>query len=252
MFRWVFALLVFFTFFQGCGSSTYRRSSIQIGIDACWYPIDFGQQTPYINGFIEDLLLEIAQRSGVEFNRISANWDSLYDGLMQGQYEVVISSLPPYDFNLAQYDMSKNILDTGPVLIVPMQASYSHLGGINGGQIGILAGDFPSLALLQSLNLIIRTYPSIPELLSAVASKTVEGALLNRIQAVAYVDDLFSTNLKIIGKPLDATGLHFITLKGKSNWLMNELNQKLEAIKKTKQFQSLLKKWRLGNCTQTT
>ena len=64
----------------GCGCDRGGRGPIKIGVDSNWYPLVFGAQNSYVNGFTEELLLDISKQSGLEFERIAANWDALSRG----------------------------------------------------------------------------------------------------------------------------------------------------------------------------
>ncbi|MES2272772.1 MAG: transporter substrate-binding domain-containing protein [Chlamydiota bacterium] len=242
----LFVLSIFILHGCSCGSS-HHRAAWRIGIDPAWYPIDFGRQQPFVNGFTEDLLLEMAQNNGIEFERISANWDTLFDGLKMKKYEGILSSLPPYDFNMAKYDFSHNFLELGPVLIIPTGEEASDLSKMSGQLVGLVTGD-PAVLILQKYpDIILRNYPSIPDLLNAVERGEIDGALLDRIPAVAYVRDLYAGKLKIGSAPLNEAGLHLISLKGKNEHLVNLFNRSLDQMQKKKTLQSLLKKWHLEN-----
>ena len=67
--------------FQSCSNS--GSSSFRIGIDPSWYAEDFGPQTAYVNGYTEDLLLEMSRYSGMQFELVRTSWDDLLDGLRQ-------------------------------------------------------------------------------------------------------------------------------------------------------------------------
>ena len=166
--------------------------------------------------------------------------------MKQGRYQGILSSLPPYEFNLALYDFSHNFLDIGPVLIVPEGGPKSDLGKMSGEHIGVIAGDPAVLILQKHEGLIIRNYPSIAALLDAVANGEIEGALLNRVLAGSYVSDLFRGRLKIAGAPLSDAGLHLIVLRGKQPRFLSQFNKSLALLKKKKRLQALLRKWQLG------
>ena len=246
MLRPFFFLAIISLFLHGCGCDRGGRGAIKIGVDSNWYPLVFGAQNSYVNGFTEELLLDIARQSGLEFARLGANWDTLFEGLKQGQYQAVLSSLPPYEFNLALYDFSHNFLDIGPVLIVPEGGPKSDLDKMSGEHIGVIVGDPAVLILQKHEGLIIRNYPTIADLLDAVANGEIEGALLNRVLAGSYVSDLFAGRLKIAGSPLSDAGLHLVAMKGKQPSLMNQFNKNLVLLKKKKRLQALLRKWQLG------
>jgi polar amino acid transport system substrate-binding protein len=244
--RTPFFIAICAIFLNGCGCDRGgSRGPIKIGIDSNWSPLVFGAQNSYVNGFTEELLLDVARQSALEFERIPASWDNLFEGMKQGQYQAVLSSLPPYEFNTALYDFSHNFLDIGPVLIVPEGAHKTDLEKMSGEHIGVIAGD-PAVLILQKYELIVRNYPSVADLLNALANGEIEGALLNRVLAGSYVSDIFAGRLKIAGPPLNDAGLHLIVMKGKQPFLVSQFNKSLDLLKKKKRFQALLRKWQLG------
>lgn len=242
--RWIIPLLAALLF--SCGSEQSRHGTFRIGIDATWSPLDFGQQQAYVNGYVEDLLLEISRYSGIEFEKISANWDSLFAGMKAGHYDAVFSSIDPYVFHTAVYDFSQNFLDLGPVLIVPWDSRLSKLNQLEGELVGILASDPAALLLAQQPTTIIRTYTSIPEVLDAVVSGEVEAALLNRLPASNYTRDLYAGRLKVASVPFTEAGLRAIVLKKKSDRFIRAFNHALEQMKKKKIIEKLQTKWNLS------
>ncbi len=215
---------------------------VRIAIDPSWYPVNFGAQQPYVNGFVDELLLEVAGYNGVTFERISVSGSALYEGLKAKQYDAVLSSLEPYIFNAAQYDFSQNILDLGPVLIAAEGRSIK-LDKMKGSLVGLIAGDPARLVLEKNPTLILRTFESAPQLLNAVVGGEIEAAVLDHVLAVRYVTDIYAGVLKVASEPLTASGLHVVTLKGSS--LTSSFNKTLTRLQKKKKLTALLKKWQL-------
>jgi len=224
-----------------CGNGS-SRNGIRVGVDPLWYPIDFGSQTSYVNGYTEDVLLELAKYSGLRFELVKANWDNLLEGLKQGKYDAVITTLPPYEYNQARYDFTKNFLDLGPVLIVSYGSTKTDLSKMEGEMVGIIKGDPSELILAKYPTVVVRNYTTIPDLLNAVAQGNIEGALLNQIPAVNFIGDLYAGVLQIAGKPLTDQGIHLIGPKGG----MNSFNKHLETLQKKKMLEDLQKKWQLA------
>lgn len=228
----------------GCACGNSARGVMRIGVDPNWYPIDFGSQTSYVNGFTEDLLIEMARYSGMEFEKVSANWDALLDGLHEKKYDAILTSMPPYEFNQAKYDFSHNFLDLGPVLIVPVGAEKTDFKSLSGDLIGIVAGDPAVLILQRHPTLIIRNYDTVPDLLNALVRGEIQAVVLDRIPAVNFVNDLYNGKLKMIGDPLTEKGLHLVTLKGRK-MVVNAFDKNLGSLQKKKTLTALLKKWQL-------
>lgn len=232
--RYLFLLLL-----VGCGLS--QREGLRIGVDPTWYMANFGPQSSYVNGYLEDVFLEIAHYSGMQFELIRANSDNLLGGMSNGKYEVVATTLPPYEFHKAKYAFSENVLSTGPVLVIPSKSEKNSLENLEGDLVGIIDNDPSELILAKYPSIIVRKYSSIPALLDAVMLGNIQGALLDNIPAVNYVSDIYAGILQIVGKPLTPAGIHLIGPKGS----IDAINKNLKALQKKKTLKKLQKKWQL-------
>lgn len=227
-----------------CGCSK-ERTVLRVGIDPTWYPLDFDAQQPLVNGFIEDLLREVSNYSGMRIERIEANWDSLLDGVREKRYDAVLTSIPPYNFNLAKYDFSKNVLDLGPVLILQERTNAGSLDDLSHELVGIIAGGEASLILQKHAEIFMRSYPSVTAMLDALTDGDIKGALLDRLVASSYVRDLYAGALKISGQPLSPKGLHLAVVKGQQKHALELFDKSLEHLQKKKKMQAMLAKWQL-------
>ncbi len=235
--RFFFLILVF----ASCSYSS--RGKLRIGIDPSWYSANLGAQTSYVNGYTEDVLLELSRYSGMQFELIRANWDSLLDGMREHKYDAIISLLPPHEYNLAQYDFSDNLLDLGPVLIVPTGSNQTSLKDLEGDLVGIIANDPAELILAKHPTIVVRYYSSIPDLLTALSLGEIQGALMNQIPAINYVSDLYTGTLQIVGKPLNSEGIRLVGPKGR----IDAFNKNFTSLRKQKKIEELQKKWELGS-----
>jgi polar amino acid transport system substrate-binding protein len=234
----LFALALFLSGCS-CGSS---KNVMRIGVDTKWYPLDFGLQTAYVNGYTEDLLLELAAYSGMHFQLIPANWDTLQEGLKNQKYDALFTSSPKLESTLAKYDFSQNILNLGPVLIVPVDSDVTALSQMKSEGVGIILNDPAALILEKYPNVYIRTYDSIPELLDAVTIGEIQAALLPNILAINFVKDLYQGRLKLQSAPMTDEGLRLMAPKGK----ISRFNRALDSLIKKKSLETLLKKWALA------
>lgn len=229
-------------FLVACGSKENKKA-FRIGVDPNWTSINTYGQEKLINGFVEELLAEIAQENKEVFLRVSANWDSLFDDLHKGRTDAVISSLPAYNFNSARFAFSENILDLGPVLVVPVSSS-KKIKDLSGKRVGVVEDDKNIFYLSQIPNMIMHAYPAVPVLLESVANGELDAALMDRILAVSFVGNLFDKKLKVIEPPLSDFGLHFVTLK-KGEKRIEEFNKSIKKMSRKKRLQELQKKWNL-------
>lgn len=240
-------LALFFVSFllSSCSSASSKRPVFRIGIDQNWYPLNLESFQPYVNGFTEDLLLEISKYAGVDFVKMDANWDSLLDGLHEKRYDAVLSSLPSYNFSKVKYDFSKNFLDLGPVLVVPANAKLNDLSQLSNEVVGVLMGDSAFLVVQKYPEIIVRKYETVPDLLKAVVTGSLEGAVLDRLVASSFVRDMYANQLKASPDPLTDFGLHAVSLKGEGDHLIQLFDRTLDQLKKQKKLQAMQAKWGL-------
>lgn len=240
--------IIFLLSLLGCSAVKEKGPLIRIGVDPDWYSADLGRQTSYMNGFTEELLLEIASMIPVRFERLNANWDSLYDGLRKKSYDAVLSALMPYEFNRAQYDFSESFISLGAVLIVPAGSKILGLQDMGGKRIGLIQGDEAAVLLQPYPSVLVSdVYTSTPQLLEAVTAGNVQGALLNRIPAANYLEDLFSGKLQIASSPLTEQGIRLLTIKGLHPKFLSQWNECMNTLEKEGKLSKMRAKWQLGS-----
>ena len=234
--------LFFLLLFHGCSNHT---KSIRIGVDETWAPLDLQEMQAYINGYVDQFLLNIAEYSGVEFEKVSANSDTLMQGLKKGQYDLVLSSFPPYPFNMAKFDFSESFLNLGPVFVTSIQSSKNTLQDFSNFPVGILAEDRSVLILEKDPTILIRTYSTLPEILDAVVAGEIEAALISRLDADRFVENFYSTKLKISSQSLNNLGIRAIGMKNKSDFFISLFDKNISRMQKRQLLTDLQKKWNL-------
>jgi ABC-type amino acid transport substrate-binding protein len=230
--------------FFGCGSSS--GNGFRIAIDPNWYPEDFHGQTQLVNGFVEELLLDIAKTSGLEIERIGTSWDNTLEGLRKRRYEGALATLPPYNFNAAKYDFSSNILDIGPVLLAGIGSKAKGIKDMANEVVGVVGADQIPSVFQKYPSIIMRTFDTPIDALSALANQEIQGLIIDRLTAVSFLRGNFAAKVKIVGAPLSNSGIHLVSLKeGSSQADVKLFNKTLERMIKKKKLQKLQQKWQL-------
>lgn len=224
-----------------CGTSS-KGKEYHIGFDPSWYPLSLMGMESNVLAFSQELLLEISHLEHVNFVRINKNWDNLLLGLQQKKYDGMLSSMQPFLFTVNTYDFSDLYLLTGPVLVVPIDSNATSVSMMKGKEIGIIQGASSVLIAEQNPYLTIRTYESIPDALNDVLAGVIDGALIDGLPAMSYINNLYP-DLKVVTSPLTDAGLRLITLHQESNELINLFNRALKKLKENGRYEDLAKKW---------
>ena len=226
-----------------------KRKTCRIGIDITFYPLDLKDQQARVNGFVEELLLEMTKYLPIEFAKIQMNWNTIVEGLEENEdgeskYDGIISPMKSYKFNEEKYDFSPVFLQTGPVLITRKKYPQNSLEKMDNEPVGVIQGDKTVVLIQKYPNIILRKYNFIGDILTDLSRGQIDGAVINKLPAIAYLNDLFYGQMKM-SAPLTLDGLRLVTLKGKEKKFMEDFSNGLKILKKKGILEKIKKKWEL-------
>ncbi len=231
--------------FLSLACSKDKSKGFIIGMDRNWYGVDLEGQQADVNGFMQDLLLTIAKNKHLEINLVDANWDSIVDNLNNETYEAIFSNLPKLNFNLARYSFSKDIIETGYVIVVSENSKFESFKDLEYGHVGYMRGS-DSLEIIQKYPLVFDvSYDAIPAVLDDVVEQKLDAAVISQLPAIKYLQDLYQNKLKIVYPQLNDDAIRLVTLKDQHQRFLNLFNEEMEKYKEDGTLQNLKKKWNL-------
>jgi len=238
--------ICFLCFFIGCSNSS-SHDHYRIAFDPSWYVLNLPGRESTLTSFTIELIEAISQIEKKKITLYQASWDTLFTYLKAGQYDAVCSTLQPYLFYDTTFSFSQTYLRTGPVMIIPITGRYHPFDRLDGKEIGVIQGSSSVPLLSNYPEALPRFYDSVPVLLSDTSQGILDGCLVDRLTADAFVHDLFYGQLKIVTPPMNEEGIRFVALKtGASSRLIELLDRGLIALKENGAYSALLKKWRLS------
>ncbi len=226
-------------------SCAERTKPYSIAIDKSWYSLALNGQEANLNGFINDLLLEISKEKKIYFEIIDNNFDELTLDLKKKKYAAILSPIEPYNFNKAKYNFSKDIIKTGFVLMISKEANYKSLKDMSNKHVGYISETGSVIFLQKYANIFEEPYIFLPTMLDDIANGNIEGAILSIIPAYKYVADLYQNQLKIVEPSLNDQAIRLVTLKDQNQDLLNLFNALIAQMEKDNKLKELKKKWSL-------
>ena len=103
-------LFSFLFILSSCG--TFDRKIYQIGVDPQFYPLNLGAKQGAVNAYLDELLMLVSETENISFEKIRANWDTIYDNLTLERYDGIFSSMTPDLINRNRYSFSEAIIRT--------------------------------------------------------------------------------------------------------------------------------------------
>jgi polar amino acid transport system substrate-binding protein len=243
-FKRIFSLFLF-ALLSACGSD-HHNGAYTVGFDAAWFGMDFVGQQNNVTGFSRDVLKEISKSEKIKFSLFPVSWDVLVPNLKTKQYDAILSYIYPYLFNQSSFEFSEPYLLTGPILVLPMDSTFTSLDELNGMEIATLPDTDASIYLEKNPAILIRSYDSIPTALNDVVAGTIDGAVIDILIATAYCNNIYNGKLKLAIGPFNDEGLRVLTYDKSNSNLIKSFNRGLAKLKKSGTYDALLKKWSLG------
>jgi polar amino acid transport system substrate-binding protein len=235
-----------FALLAACGSD-HRNGSYTIAYDPAWFGTELLGQQNNVTGFSRDLLKEIGKLEKIKLSFLAMSWDTLIPNLKSKQYDAILSSLYPYLFNQTYFEFSAPYLPTGPVLVLPSNSNVMSIADLSGAEIAVLPDIVGAIYLEKNSEILIRNYDSIPDALNDIIAGTIQGAVVDILIASAYCNNIYHGSLKVVGPPMNDTGMRLIALEQTPPiGLIKAFDDGLVKLKKNGTYHKLLEKWTLG------
>jgi polar amino acid transport system substrate-binding protein len=232
--------------FRSCSNIATNNPVYRIARDGSWSKLLPSEKGVNLLAFSNDLLFTIAKKADIQFELIFINPSNLFPGLDQEQYDGILSGYAAIPSSRDWYIFSNPIYLSGPVLIVQSSENIHSLAEMKGKIIGILTGSSTVFNVEQHPDILITSFDTPLQALSALEKNTIDGVILPLIQAYIYTTGLYEGKLKIATEPLTNDGVRLIALKNDRGTHFIELfNKGLKEVKEDGTFDELLKKWGL-------
>jgi ABC-type amino acid transport substrate-binding protein len=202
-----FSLLLMF--FASCFSQK-SSSTIRIGIDPSFIPLDTMGQEKNLFGYTQEFFQKIGKDREESIELVPITWDNLLQSLRTGDVDGIISTMPPLNFYKKEFSFSSPMILTGPVLVCLKDKKISNLSDLNGKILGVVEVSNAQVIAGSESTSIIQTFESIPLTLDAVIKGQIDAAFIDYLPAYAFTQDIFSKNLKIVSKPYGESAIRLL------------------------------------------
>jgi polar amino acid transport system substrate-binding protein len=224
-----------------------ETGELAVCTDPSWPPFEFiDDDTQQLQGFDIEMAGILAQRlaPGVRARFVTVGFDSLYDALLSGRCDMVLSALPYEPMRTQDVAYSLAYFNAGLVLVAREETTdIAALADLADRVVGVEWGFVPEGDSRQRLflqNLGLRRYDTAGAALRALQSGEVEAALVDRISALAYLGDCHG--LQIVGDPI--TDLDYvIPVRPDSFRLLGEIGRVLLEMREDGTLEALRGQW---------
>jgi ABC-type amino acid transport substrate-binding protein len=220
---------------------------LRVCTDPSWPPFEFiDSATGQIEGFDIDLAWLLAERMapGLRVQVVSVGFDGLYDALLAGRCDAVLSALPYDPLRTEDVIYSVAYFNAGQVLLTrPEVAGIEGVDDLEGRVVGVDWGFVPQgdprqRELLR--NLPVRRYDTAADALRALHAGEVEAAIVDRISALSYMREC--DGLVVVGEPIYDVN-YIIPVRAESSTMLEKLDEALLEMRQDGTMEALQGHW---------
>ena len=215
---------------------------VRFGMDAGFMPFDGLTASGEFVGLDADLAREMAKRLGLraEFAQVGA--DRLYDTLLTGQYDAIISALTPDAARTQDFFYTAPYFDAGLVLVVPTGSNVSDLRGRTlAAEIGSDGDDRARWLARRTAGLRVLERDTPDEAMQAVESGQADAALADTAAARHAVRVAAHPALRL--GPRQTSNPYVIAVRANAPDFLRALDRALAQVKADGTLERITARW---------
>jgi ABC-type amino acid transport substrate-binding protein len=218
---------------------------LRVGLDASFPPFETLDTTGEVTGADADLARALAARLGAEPTFVNLGFDGLYDALLAGRVDVIISGLP-YDARRTQDVIySPPYFNAGQVLVA--RAGDTALSGSQALASQTVAVEWGSQADMEArrlkqtvAGLTILSRPTAQDALQALAAGQADATIADSVSAHQFMRSN-TGQVRVVEALTDEP--YVIASRARSRRLAEAINQALLELRQSGELDRLLARW---------
>ncbi|HFD6075061.1 TPA: ABC transporter permease subunit [Staphylococcus aureus] len=213
-----------------------ERGELRVGLSADYAPMEFEHT---VNGKTEyagvdiDLAKKIAKDNNLKLKIVNMSFDSLLGALKTGKIDIIISGMTSTPERKKEVDFSDSYMMTKNIMLVKKDkvSEYKDIKDFNNKKVGAQKGtEQEKIAQTEIENASITSLSRLPDVILALKSGKVEGAVVEKPVAEAYLKQnpkLGISNVKFNEEEKDTV----IAVPKDSPKLLSQINKTIKEVK---------------------
>ncbi|NEF17572.1 ABC transporter permease subunit [Staphylococcus aureus] len=213
-----------------------ERGELRVGLSADYAPMEFEHT---VNGKTEyagvdiDLAKKIAKDNNLKLKIVNMSFDSLLGALKTGKIDIIIFGMTSTPERKKQVDFSDSYMMTKNIMLVKKDKvnEYKDIKDFNNKKVGAQKGtEQEKIAQTEIENASITSLSRLPDVILALKSGKVEGAVVEKPVAEAYLKQnpkLGISNVKFNEEEKDTV----IAVPKDSPKLLSQINKTIKEVK---------------------
>ena len=228
------------------GSAFAEERVVTVAHDCTWPPMEFVNEKQELVGYSFDYMDAVAKEAGFKVEHKNVQWDGIFAGLANGQYDVIASSVTVTPERKRQFDFSEPYYEVLQAVALPIDSTATSLDQLKGKTFGAQIGTTGKFALDKHPDVIAKSYDEVGLAFEDLINGRIDGVVCDDPVATqfALLNKDYAKKIKI-GFIIPAEQVEeyaFAVNKGNQE-LVDLLNKGIRAVKEKGIDAQLKAKW---------
>ncbi|MES2958710.1 MAG: basic amino acid ABC transporter substrate-binding protein [Pseudomonadota bacterium] len=205
-----------------------------VGTDAAYAPFESQNEKGEIVGFDIDVVKAAAAKAGVEVKFVNTPWEGIFNALIQGDRDMVVSSVTITDERKQTMDFSAPYFDAVQLIAVKENSKIAKFDDLKKLKVGVqtgTTGDEAVTKLQGKTSTSVKRFESTPLALKELESGGVDAVVADNGVVIHYVANNSGSKFKTVSDKSFAPEQYGIAFKKGNTELLGKMDKGLADIK---------------------
>lgn len=237
------AVLLLMAVGTGCGKS---QSVLKVGTDAAYAPFEYIDKDGNYAGFDIELILMIADELDMTLELQNIGWDGIIPGLMNGNYDCLISAMTITEERLKQIDFSEPYFVIKQAIVVKENNTIINgMADLTGKTIAVQNGTTGDLYASEIPGVAMKRYDNNPLAVQDLINNNADAAVMDDLVAYDTIKNISGLKVIEVDEAIEET--YGIGVKKGNDDLLEKINDAIDTLKSNGQLDELIAKYKSGN-----
>lgn len=216
---------------------------LRVGTDATYEPFETIDKDGNFVGFDMELIAMVADELGMELKLQNVGWDGIIPGLMNGNYDCLISAMTITAERKKQINFSIPYFTIKQAIVVK-EDNHSIKGpkDLIGKTVAVQNGTTGDLYASEIKNVKMKRFDTNPQAVQELLNNNADAAVMDDLVAYQAVNKM--KGLKVIEIADAEVENYGIGVRKGNDELLNKINKALKTLKENGKLDALINKYR--------
>jgi polar amino acid transport system substrate-binding protein len=239
---WLTLILVFILV---AGMGLAAKPVLRVGTDATYAPFETIDKDGNYVGFDMDFIRLVAAQAGMELKLMNVGWDGIIPGLMNGNYDCLISAMTITSERKKQIAFSTPYFSIKQAIVVKADNNSIKVpDDLIGKTVSVQNGTTGDLFASKIKDVKMKRFDTNPQAVQELLNNNADASVMDDL--VAYDAVKNSKGLKVVEIEKIDKEDYGIGIRKDNEKLIAKINKAIEALKKNGKLDALIAKYKAG------